>query len=175
MAIEMLMKNPKWSSGNPDAVFIHTAKHDLESLFYVVLYLCTLYSGPGAKMKVSDLLKSHSSVPLLEWVDPSAFSQSFRSIGRLKTSHMINFETTIVAKISPFFGPIIPALIKLHEKMFPPTGRYASLFVNNQITHAKMIESFDEMIRVIAANGDIPGDRPRKRSRPTPASDSTNL
>ena len=161
MAIEMLMKTPPRSSGNPDVVFCHSAKHDLESLFYVLLYICTFYYGPQAKIKSADLLKSHTSVPLMQWVDPSAFSRTFRSLGLLKLSHMANFETTILAKISAFFRPIIPGLITLHEKMFPPSGRYAQSFLDNQITHSKMIESFDEMIRAI--DNHVADAHPRKK------------
>ena len=163
MAIKMLMKSPPQSSGNRDMVLCQSAKHDLESLFYVLLYICTFYSGPHARIKPADLLQSHTSVPLMEWVDPSAFSRTFRSLGLLKLSHMINFKTTIVAKISPFFRPIIPGLFTLHGKLFPPSGCYAASFLDNHITHHKMIEGFDEMIR--ASDNDVSDAHPRKKSR----------
>ena len=99
-----LMKTPAKSSGNPDAIFRHSGNHDLESLFYVLLYISTFYSGPQKRMKQAELLKTHSSVSMLEWVNPKAFLQSFRFLGRLKMGHLIVFEYSIVPKITSFFS-----------------------------------------------------------------------
>ena len=91
MAIEMLMKASVKTSVNPSDTFFHSAKHDLESLFYVLLYISTLYSGPQQKMGAAELRQAHSSVPILEWVEPEAFQKSFRYMGRLKISHLSTF------------------------------------------------------------------------------------
>ena len=77
MAIKMLMKASVKTSVNPSDTFFHSAKHDLESLFYVLLYISTLYSGPQQKMGAAELQQAHSSLPILEWVKPEAFQKSF--------------------------------------------------------------------------------------------------
>ncbi len=40
--------------------FSHDYHHDLESLFYVICWICTMYSGPNGKMrKESEYKSSH--------------------------------------------------------------------------------------------------------------------
>lgn len=162
MAIKMLMKTPRKISGDPDDMFCHSSKHDLESLFYVLLYVCTFYSAPGEKLQPAELLKERSSVPILEWVDPEAHSKSFRSMGHLKMGHLMNFERSIIAKISPFFRPIQSGLIALKNAIFPPTSSHANVYFDNQITHSAMAEIFDAMLNDIDN-----GTPPRKKIRPT--------
>lgn len=173
MSIEMLLKMPIESSGNPDQVFRHSPKHDLESLFYVLLYISTFFTEPHHRLQSAHLRKIHSSVPLLEWVDPEAYSKTFRSMGCLKTGHMANFESAIIAKIAPFFRPIASHLIKLRDAFFP--SHLKNAYRNNQITYTSMVEIFDAMLEAIpnadAASSSIPdtdATRPRKKLRPTP-------
>jgi len=83
MSIELLFKTPIQSSGNPDQV-CHCAKHDL---FYVLLYISTVFRGTRQRLQSAQLLEIHSSVPVLEWVDPEAYSK-----GCLKMGHMADFE-----------------------------------------------------------------------------------
>jgi hypothetical protein len=163
MAIEMLMKASVKTSVNPSDTFFHSAKHDLESLFYVLLYISTLYSGPQQKMGAAELRQAHSSVPILEWVEPEAFQKSFRYMGRLKISHLSTFRQSIIAKISPFFRPIEPGLFLLKDTIFPFDGE--DTYFNNKITHNAMIDIFD----LIIADIDAP---PRKKLRSTSDADT---
>lgn len=161
MAIEMMMKTPPKSSGNPDQIFIHHAKHDLESLFYVLLYICTFYVRPHEKLEPSQLLSVHTSVPILDWLQPEAFKKSFRHMGCLKLGHISNFERCILAKISPFYDPIKPFLVELKDAFFPASMQQ-NAYLNNQMTHSTMISIFDKMLTTIDVVGYVP---PQKKMR----------
>ena len=51
MAIELLVKNNK---------LCHAAHHNLESLFFILIYICTNSSGPGT-IQTQEELQMHSS------------------------------------------------------------------------------------------------------------------
>jgi hypothetical protein len=173
MSIEMLLKTPIKSSGNPNDVFCHGPKHDLESLFYVLLYISTFFIEPHQRLQSAQLREIHTSVPLLEWVDPEAYSKTFRSMGCLKTGHMANFESAIIAKIAPFFQPIASHLIKLRDIFFP--SHLKNSYRNNQMSYSSIVEVFDAMLEAISnaetpsiPDADADATRPRKKLQTTP-------
>lgn len=61
MAIELLMSQNKLR---------HAAHHDLESLFFVLIYICTNLSGPCA-VRTREELQKHDNIPLSKWFTPS--------------------------------------------------------------------------------------------------------
>lgn len=149
MAIEVLRKN--------GSQFQHKPKHDLESLFYVLIYICTNLKGPRNMVRTkAEVLKEHSSVPLYDWFDMDA---SFRSLGRTKAGQFDTFQESILDKFSPYFADLAPCVMKLFRAFFPSGKEWD----NSCISHAKMIAIFEETLL------QLPHERtPQDRTSPSP-------
>ena len=95
IAIELLM------FGAP-----HHVVHDSESVFFVLLFICTHLDGPYSTIHDPPLYgpmgKEHPS-PMRHWLTMNTFSV----LGHLKHSHMsCHFEEVILPHISPYFEPL---------------------------------------------------------------------
>jgi hypothetical protein len=56
MAIEALLSF--------DQTFVHKPQHDLESILYIILYICTFVRGPGLLLYESEVPRS---LPIRTW------------------------------------------------------------------------------------------------------------
>jgi len=80
----------------------HRVVHDLESLFFVLLFICTHLDGP---QKIHDpplyggKKESTHPSPMSSWLD----MKDLRSLGFLKNGAMVDFEKTVLLHISPYF------------------------------------------------------------------------
>jgi hypothetical protein len=100
----------------------HRVAHDLESLFYVLLFVCTHLGGPCNTVGNPPLYgasragnNNHPS-GMKEWFT----SIDLRTLGDKKFSHIIGFfDTKILPFISPYFKPLTPVLISLRKAIFP--------------------------------------------------------
>ena len=97
IAIELLIHSPS-----------HRVVHDLESLLYVLLFICTHLKGPFREIRDPPLYggkkgtEEHPS-SMRYWFDQKSLS----NLGIVKFAHMISFfEDQIVSNISPYFDPI---------------------------------------------------------------------
>lgn len=103
MAIESLQCFKEGASYH----YIHTIAHDLESLFYVVLWICTYYSGPRGKRRKFDKL------PQLElWIELSASALAAQKRGQLD-----DFED-ILKEIDPYFNDIKDVLRDFYKAIW---------------------------------------------------------
>ena len=129
MAIELLMKSSK---------IRHASHHDLESLFFVLIYICTNLSGPSVVRSVEELSKL-SSIPLSAWFRPSF---SLHDIGIAKAGALCLFEENILTPFAPYFNDLKPCVMKLFKEIYGqnPPG------VPKPITHDRMIEIFTETL-----------------------------
>jgi hypothetical protein len=116
----------------------HEGCHDLESIFYTLIYLLTIVKSPGVMRTQMDydILSSHP--PILKWFDVTAMDNSFKDMARLKMGHLCDFDGSILAKMDSYFQPLTPFLLGLLDAFFP-----TSKFLDNKMTHSKMIELFD--------------------------------
>jgi hypothetical protein len=64
--------------------------HDLDSIFYILLYICTLYKGPGGTKRSSDDLEEMSSVAINDWF---VMHKRFRDLADKKRGQLFQFET----------------------------------------------------------------------------------
>jgi hypothetical protein len=97
----------------------HRVAHDLESLFYVLLFICTHLGGPrntlGNPPLYGETDREHNS-KIKTWLS----STNLVDLGMLKYSHMFAFfESTIVSHISPYFKPLQQHLYLLRKTIFP--------------------------------------------------------
>jgi hypothetical protein len=143
----------------------HAGNHDLESIFYTLIYALTAFKGPGIRRNQSDM-DALSSIPVLKWFDTSIMDNSFKDMARLKMGHLSDFEDTILSKMDDYFQPLSPFLKTLFHEFFPTRDyRY------NQMTHEKMITLFnDEYARLKVIDEANKQDGPeRKKRRVDPA------
>jgi hypothetical protein len=120
MAIEALI-----NFGKP---FKHEPRHDLESLLYVILYMCTYTTGPGIMRKVANVLAI--TIPLGRW-----FKKEYvKEIGRSKIGHMGTFEDAIISKFDEYWADFVPFVRDLIKACFPLTPTEA-----NCLTHSNML------------------------------------
>jgi hypothetical protein len=128
MAIELLMKKSK---------IRHASHHDLESLFFVLIYICTNLSGPGA-VRTREELQVHSSIPLSAWFRTS---YSLREVGIAKAGAFCQFEENILKPFAPYFEDLKPCIRKLFKEIYTDTPG-----IPRPISHDKMIEIFTEAL-----------------------------
>ena len=108
MAIESLSQTKKTK-------FCHQPKHDLESLFYVILTLCTYTTGPGA-------LRSHipatyeTSICMNYWW---YFGQDQHELARHKATMVSCLDENVTSRFAPYWDDFIPFINDLRNVLWP--------------------------------------------------------
>jgi hypothetical protein len=136
MALDILM--------NESDEIQHEPRFDLESLFYVLIYLCINLKGPENRVRPTEDMAKFRSFPVAEWFKVEG---SFRRLGRTKLSQLQTFETSIVPYISPYFGALIPCIKKFYKALCPNGDSRQS-----PITHDQVINIFDETLVSLPAS-----------------------
>ena len=116
----------------------HEPRFDLESLFYVLIYLCINLKGPENRVRPTDDMSKFKSFPVAEWFKADG---SFRCLGRAKLSQLQTFEDSIVPYISPYFWDVLPCIRKFHKALCPGGD-----WRNSPITHHQVISIFEEAL-----------------------------
>ena len=83
MAIDLML--------NREEHFCHELRHDLESVLYVILWICTSMEGPGVECRVAD--PCFMDVPLRTWFDREA---NIQDLGYRKLAHVVDSERAIL-------------------------------------------------------------------------------
>lgn len=105
MAVEIL---------RADHAISQSPKHDIESFFWVLLYICMKYKGPGSKRDVDDLGQFVSfGVDL--WF---AHGKSFKELADMKVSQLARFDEAFIKKLDPYFHDLKECLGALKEAIF---------------------------------------------------------
>lgn len=86
--------------------FSHTFMHDLESIFWVLFWICVHYNGPEEKQAVDPQFE--------EWnyFDPTV-------LGTQKTGQIGMIFEKVDGSVTPFCKPLLPCLKSLHDQVFP--------------------------------------------------------
>ena len=106
--------------------------HDLESLFYVLLWICSNYSGPNNSIRNDPKYKD---MPILSWVDNI---RSLDQISDTKAGHISNeehFTNRILDYYPPYFEDLKPCSSELR-------GLFAVSDHNNRrkdVTHDEVL------------------------------------
>jgi len=130
MAIEALV--------NVGKTFKQSACHDLESLLYVILYLCTYTCGPN-NQKRKDFPPA-MTVPLARW-----FRKDYvKEIGRTKIGHIQMASDTIIPKFDDYWSDFVPFVEELIKTCFPTNPS-----MPNQLTHANVLAILEKAVAVV--------------------------
>ena len=112
---------------------VHEPRHNLELLFYDIIYCATMLKGPHQCWQVPEDFKAYSSVPVKEWFVLDGLEHCYASMGRMKTGHMSHFEGTILTRMDPYFSPLSAGIEELRDAIFPHTkGTYQNPQINWQ-------------------------------------------
>jgi hypothetical protein len=101
-----------------DATETHAPEHDLESIFYVLVWICSYYSGPSQKQPAFIL----ESLAIRDWADKS---KTLLQIADIKHGHVADedyFKKRVVRFFPPYFRPLEECAIQLRGLLFPNTN-----------------------------------------------------
>jgi len=94
--------------------------HDLESIFYVLLYICTLYKGPDSMKRSLGDMDEMSSVAINDWF---VMHKRFRDLADKKRGQLSQFESCFLSRFPPYFHDLRSCMSHLWDVLFPsPTG-----------------------------------------------------
>ena len=116
----------------------HSARHDLESIFYVLIYMTTVYKGPESIRQNKDY-DAFSSIPVLEWFE---MRHTFRQMARLRLGHLCDFDNAILHKMDDYFQPLFPFFKNLLRAFFPDC--LCSDNYDNGMTYEDMTKLFND-------------------------------
>jgi hypothetical protein len=89
--------------------------HDLESIFYVLLYICMKLKGPNNTKRTPEDDKN-ISMTIDTWFAPG---MSFRDLRDKKIGQLWEFETRFVRKFMPYFFDLKVCMIELWNHIHP--------------------------------------------------------
>jgi len=119
----------------------HKAEHDLESLFYALVWICSLYTNPGEKRELDEL--SHGALPILDWADPQ---RTFQQIADLKKGHLQlrqDFQDRILEYYSEYFHPLKQCCETLRQLFFQDCQQ------RDPVTHEQFISVLQEAVKTL--------------------------
>jgi hypothetical protein len=120
----------------------HTEKHDLESFFYVLLYICTMYNGHTHVGDIDD--PSH---PFGTWIN-TATTYNIAASRNMAFGGFHSMDETF-SHVRPYFTPLIPLLQKFCDAIFRLEGQNQRSLSSPKGTHASVLhvlrECFNEL------------------------------
>jgi hypothetical protein len=123
MALEIMLSGGK--------KFCHGIHHDLESIFYVLIWVCSHMEGP--EIECSD----PHSLPIREWLNMNV---SLRKLGLIKLSHLADFEDSILKYFTPYWNDFKPYAKQLLSAFFPTN------YQKSEITTERMLAILSEAV-----------------------------
>src|SRR5882757_4344555 len=89
---------------------VHKPQHDLESILYIILCICTFVRGPGLS-----LYKSDDPPPIRTWFG----GDGIREIGHRKLAHLECYDIAILPNFAPYWNDFAPFVGDLIKACFP--------------------------------------------------------
>ena len=111
MAIELLQ--------NFDIDFTHAYYHDLESLFYVICWICTTYGGPNGKCRHERYIEDTN---VHKWNVQDFSDKTLKDVAKLKyafASDKKQFRPEIEREFHKYFAPIFDFICRMRSCLFP--------------------------------------------------------
>ncbi|KIM79066.1 hypothetical protein PILCRDRAFT_10726 [Piloderma croceum F 1598] len=138
MSVELLDPPPQTEVTN-------SFQHDLESLFYVFVWICSMYDAPG-QLRVMDSSSSQSLL-LLKWNE----NKEAKSIGETKKGHLSYGGSKLAACFSPYFTTLAPFCIKSFDALFPKnSGAHEDYCASvSPVTHKEVITIFERAVEQV--------------------------
>lgn len=94
----------------PTNDFTHTFSHDLESLIYVLVWICVLYESPNEIRKDKTIEQTF----LKQW----ALAKTITDIQLLRDQKLGQLSVsskTVLAEVTPYFEPLKPTITRLYK------------------------------------------------------------
>ncbi|KAH8117969.1 hypothetical protein DFH11DRAFT_869142 [Phellopilus nigrolimitatus] len=105
---------------NRKSVLPHGYNHDLESVFYIFCWICTVIEGPYGKVRTTDNFKIEMS-EVAFWAGVTIPNYDLGFLSCAKTVVMRNeteFDRSIIKKIAPYFADLGPCLSSIRKVLF---------------------------------------------------------
>ncbi|KAI6019347.1 hypothetical protein PISMIDRAFT_10731 [Pisolithus microcarpus 441] len=136
MAIDLLREHT-----NPSKDFIHTFSHDLESLIYVLVWICVLYQAPN------EIHSDHSieQTCLKQWAlvkmtnDIQALCD--QKIGQLSSR-------SVLSDFMPYFEPLKPAVTRLYKLIQSSHDSGDKIILNHAAVTEVLMDAFKMVTEV---------------------------
>ncbi|KAH8113475.1 hypothetical protein DFH11DRAFT_1598800 [Phellopilus nigrolimitatus] len=113
MALDLLVCG---KDGNPEVA--HAYYHDLESIFFVLCWICTILQGPNyEKRKDFDF----GQATISGWVGPDPENPNYRRLRRYKETSVVEqdtFEKEVLGQFAPYFDDLHPCLSAMRLVLF---------------------------------------------------------
>ena len=97
-----------------DKTVCQSPKHDLKSFFYILLFICMKFKGPGTKRASKDL-RNYTSFGIDDWF---SFDCSFKDITNSKAAQLMCFEDVFISKFDPYLHDLKDCLWSLYGVIF---------------------------------------------------------
>jgi hypothetical protein len=124
MAIEALI--------SPKEDFAHLPRHDLESILYVILFICTFTKGPDVPRPD---FETPSTLKMKDW-----FSiLPLKEIGDRKISDMCQPKVSIIPGFTDYWADFGPFALDLIQLSFPSNPAFPS-----KLTHTEMVSILEK-------------------------------
>ena len=114
----------------------HCPTHDLESLFYILIWVCAMYEGPRNQERAFD---NRDNPPLSSWYDNNADGLGFNADA--KSRHCLSlkqFNARILNYFHPYFDDLKECCHTLWCLFFSDVGR-----------EARAVISHDDMCKIL--------------------------
>lgn len=89
--------------------FHHELRHDLESLLYVILWVCTHMAAP--EVERSDT----AGLNIRQWCD---MQLNLKELGYRKLGHIVKAQTEILPQLAPYWDDFKPFITELLDAFF---------------------------------------------------------
>ena len=129
MALEIMLQSGK--------DFSHELRHDLESLLYVIFWVCNHITAAGIERDLVD-----GNIPHIRGWCNMAFT--LQELGHQKLSHVVDAERIILAEFTPYWEDFKPFARRLLAAFFPVSAAH-----QNNITSGKMLEILEEALSAV--------------------------
>ncbi len=142
----MALDSLKWEKPED---FTHQPQHDLESLFYVILTLCTYVERPG-HLRSRTPLPEDKSICMNQWWAIG----DYHDLARSKALALSSFESFTLRSVPSYWDDFRPVLQKLHDAIWP-----LGCTVNDQpnmATHDEFFRILDEARKVYRTKNEEP-------------------
>ena len=129
-----------------DSEVTNAAQHDLETLFYIFVWICSLYAAPRV-IRNFDKGSASDSIIILKWNKV----KDSKEVGEIKRSHLSYGGNKVAACFTPYFASLRGCCVQLLNVIFPKgsearTDYCASL---NPVTHDQIITIFKAALELV--------------------------
>jgi hypothetical protein len=130
----------------------HTYRHNLESFFYVFIWLCIRYGHEEAGDRL-EAAGANESKPNKRRVRPAKtsilrgwYTGTYAEIANIKRGHMVGFED-VTAQFAPEFTNLKDLAEDLRDVLFPIRGKlFTGTYKDRNIMYGGMINAFNKAI-----------------------------